>query len=291
MRRNTDTITLAVLALTVAATTACSSSNAGAEIVDDCQPIVSGVETTESGELTAAFQEYPPYISNAGGTVSGVDGEVVKRVASALCLDVNAKVTTPTAIIESVKNGSADLTLGNWYINEEPASLYELSDPIYADQMAVISPDGATGISELEGKTVGTVQGYLWVEDMQNALGSGNVRLYNSEDAVYQDVAAGRIDAGVTTFGGATQAGKTNQGDEEVEVLAPDQRIAASVGTPRTAALIHKGNTGLQEAVNVVVAEMHGDGSLEKALTDNGLPASAADVSAVTDTATPAATS
>ncbi|WP_432549094.1 substrate-binding periplasmic protein [Kineococcus arenarius] len=268
-----------------AALTACGGSSAGSTVPEDCQPIVTGVETTESGSLTAAFQEYPPYISNKGGTVSGADGEVLKRVAAALCLEVEAKVTSPTAVVESVKNGSADLTLGNWYINEERAGLFELSKPVYADQMAIISPDGVTAISQLEGGTVGTVQGYLWVEDMQAALGAGDVRLYNSEDAVYQDVAAGRIDAGVTTFGGATQAKETNSGDEQIEVMEPDERIAASVGTPRTAALIHKGNTGLREAVDAVIDEMHADGSLEKALTDNGLPASAADVSDVTDTA------
>jgi polar amino acid transport system substrate-binding protein len=178
-----------------------------------------------------------------------------------------------------VRTGKADITAGNVYINDERAELYEISEPVYSDKMALLTSDGASTIDALKGLQVGTPQGYLWVEDLQNALGTDNVKLYATEDAVYQDVRAGRIAAGVMTFGGAAQSLKANN-DEKLKVaeLESDERVAASVGAARTAALITKGNTKLQEATNTIIEQMREDGSLKKALEDNGLPGSAAEV-------------
>jgi len=276
MRRLIVIIMVAATALTLSA---CGgSSNAGEKVASDCKPIVNGVQTHTDGALTMAVAEYPPYVSLKGGTLSGVDGVLLTRVAKELCLKANASTQSFTAIIESVRNGSADLSAGNWYINEERGSQFELSKPVYQDKMAVLSASGTTSLADLAGKTVGTPQGYLWVKDLQAALGADKVKLYASEDAVYQDVAAGRIDAGITTFGGANQLVKANKSNLKVKVLEPDQRVQASVGAAQTAVLIHKGNTALQQAVNKVIEEMRADGSLKKALTDVGLPALAAEV-------------
>ena len=44
-----------------------------------------------------------------------------------------------------------------------------LTAPMYTDQMAFISKDGVKSMSELEGKKVGTVDGYLWVDDVRRS--------------------------------------------------------------------------------------------------------------------------
>lgn len=259
---------------------ACSAGTPTADAVSaDCTPIVADVTTINEGKLTIQVPEYPPYVSLKGGTLSGVDGVLLTEVAKKLCLTPDAKTASFTALYESVRTGKADMTAGNTYINDERAELYEVSNPVYSDKMALLTTDGASTIESLQGNAVGTPQGYLWVKDLQNALGAENVKLYASEDAVYQDVRAGRIAAGVMTFGGASQAVKANS-DTELKVveLEPDPRVQASVGAARTAALTPKGNTKLIEAVNLVIQQMHDDGSLKAALEEVGLPGSAADV-------------
>lgn len=279
MNRSTAAVIGFAALLSTATLTACGADAKQVAIADDCKPVVDGVETVSDGKLTMAVAEYPPYVSNAGGELSGVDGDLLTEVSKRLCLQPDVKTQSFTAIIESVKNGSADLTAGNWYINQERKQLFEVSDPVYADQMAVVSQDGVDTVSGLEGASVGTTQGYLWVEDLQAALGKDNVKLYQTEDAVYQDVKVGRIEAGVITYGGGAQLQKTYNDDaSQLEVLQPDERVQASVGTPESAVLIHQGNTKLLEAVNQVIADLHGDGTLAEILEDNGLPASAADV-------------
>ncbi|MFF0990813.1 substrate-binding periplasmic protein [Kocuria nitroreducens] len=269
----------ALLLTTVVPLAACGGGGTST-VAEDCEPIVADVQTAEEGKLTAAVQEYPPYVSMAGDELSGVDGVLIAEVAERLCLEPEVQVTSITAVVESVRNGSADLTAGNWYINEERGREFELSDPVYIDQMALLTADGATSLDQLEGKTVGTPQGYLWVEDLQSVLGS-QVKLYASEQAVYQDVRSGRTDAGVVTYGAAKHLVESNDDSElQVELMEPDERVEASVGQARTAVLVHKGRTQLRDAVNQVVEEMRADGSLEQALEEAGLPASAADVQA-----------
>jgi len=264
-----------VLALTAISLTGCGSSQDTAQIAKGCKPVVNGVHTTNSGKLTMAVAEYPPYISNANG-LSGVDGELLLHVAKALCLQPGVQTQSFTAIIESVKNGRADLTAGNWYINADREATFEVSQPVYADKMAIITKSGGDTIAGLQGKAVGTTQGYLWVADLQKALGKSNVHLYSTEDAAYQDVKVGRIAAGVITYGGGSHLlASNNDNTTKLQALKPDPRVQASVGSPQSAVLTHKGDTALLKAVNVVISKMKADGSLAQILKKNGLPASA----------------
>lgn len=258
-----------------------SSSQAASTGAAGCKPIVAGVKTVNPGKLTMAIAEYPPYVSMAGGSLSGVDGVVLKEVAKALCLQPDPQTMSFPAIIESVKSGRADLTAGNWYINAERASTFELSKPVYRDLMALLTKSGANNLNQIAGQKVGTTQGYLWVQDLQKTFGIGNVKLYATEDAVFQDVAVGRVQAGVMTYGAATQLLKANKNDTlKVEILQPDPRVQASVGVAQTAVLVQKGNTALRDAVDQVVGEMRASGALKKALEDSGLKSDAADVQA-----------
>lgn len=279
MRHTTIPIAAGMFAAGVLALAGCATAAEPASVPEDCTPIVEGVETISAGKLTAAVAEYPPYVSLAGGALSGVDGAVLSRVAEELCLVPNGQTQSFTAIIESVKSGSADLSAGNWYINDERKSQFEVSDPVYIDQMAIVSKEGFSTLGELAGSTVGTTQGYLWVADFQAALGTDKVSLYATEDATYQDVKNGRIQAGVFTFGAAQQLLEANNDTTlKIEAFEPDERIGASVDAAQTAVLIQPGNAKLLEAVNAVIAEMREDGSLTAALEENGLDPAAADV-------------
>ena len=278
MRKIKFTAVLFAAALPLAA---CGTASNDTTVASGCTPVVSGVETATKGKLTMAVAEYPPYVSMKGGSLSGVDGEVLKRVAKDLCLEPEAKTSSFTAIIESVKNGSVDLSAGNWYINQERGQQFAVSDPVYLDKMALLTSSGGDTIDGVAGGTVGTVQGYLWVADLQKALGADNVKLYATEDAVYQDVKTGRAGAGVMTYGAALQLVESN-GDSKLKVaeLQPDERVQASVGAAQTAVLVNKNKTALRDAVNQIVERMREDGSLKKALEDNGLPGTASDVKA-----------
>ncbi|MFV0434888.1 MAG: substrate-binding periplasmic protein [Leucobacter sp.] len=269
----------AALMLGLSALTACSSGTSQeSAVADDCTPIMEGVETVKPGKLTAAVAEYPPYVSQAGGEVTGVDGVIMQRIADELCLELNLEVQGWPAIYENTRNGAVDMAEGNIYLNKERLELYEVSVPVYRDEMFIVSKDGISSLEDMKGKKVGTVQGYLWVEDFQNALGKDNVQLYASEDAAYQDVANGRIEAAIMTSGGARQILEANNDTTLKNVkFESNDKIAASVEPPQSIVLAPKGNTEFIEAVNLVIEGMQEDGSLVKALTDNGFEETAAE--------------
>src|SRR5207253_2942694 len=110
---------------------ACGTTSSTSSVAATCTPVVANVKTETQGKLTAAVAEYPPYVSMKGGSLSGVDGEVIKRIAKDLCLDPDVKTQSFTAIIESVKNGTVDLSAGNWYINDDRKVQFAISDPVY----------------------------------------------------------------------------------------------------------------------------------------------------------------
>jgi polar amino acid transport system substrate-binding protein len=64
-------------------------------------------------------------------------------------------------------------------LRDAQLDLVNLPDPLYLDQMGIISAGGVTSVSEMEGKKVRTVDGYLWVNDLQKVLGD-SLRLYPS---------------------------------------------------------------------------------------------------------------
>lgn len=252
---------------------------AGSDSEQQCEPIVAGVETVNEGKLTAFVAEYPPYVYKDGDSVSGVDGELLKRVADALCLEADIQQTSFAAIIEGIKSGRADISAGDWTLNEERQQLFEVSLPVYEDKQGVISLDGYTTVEELVGKTVGTVSGYLIVPDMQTAFGKDNVRLYQSDVEGYQDLKAGRIDAFISGQGAlAFMLAQNNDTTTKNMAIEPDERIGATVNPSVAVALVAKGNTALQEAVNLVIEEFRSSGDLAAQLETDGVDPTSAEV-------------
>jgi polar amino acid transport system substrate-binding protein len=104
-----------------------------------------------------------------------------------------ALVMDPAATTQAVIAGKADLAVGSWNRTVKRTEVLGISAPIYLDPMGILSKDGIDTIEGMVGKKVGTVAGYLWVEEMQ-ALFGDNLSVYPDAVALAQDLAAGRID-------------------------------------------------------------------------------------------------
>lgn len=270
---------VAILGLCAIAVAGCSSgSGANGSTDPSCEPIAE-VETITPGKLTAFVAEYPPYIYADGDSVSGADGELIKRVADALCLEPDIQQTSFTAIIEGLKSGRADLSAGDWTLNEERQELFEVSNPVYEDKQGVISMEGYSTIEELIGKRVGTVSGYLIVPDLQEAFGADNVKLYQSDVEGYQDLKAGRIDAFISGQGAlAFMLRQNNDSTTQNLAIEPDDRVNATVNPSVSVVLIQKGNTALRDAVNEVLDEYRSSGDLAAQLESDGVDPTSADI-------------
>ncbi|EEF22794.1 conserved hypothetical protein, partial [Ricinus communis] len=86
-----------------------------------CKP-AHQVKTVVPGTITVTTLMLPPYdIPGGEGGFSGVEGDILKKVAEMECLKLDAKQVDVAAEIQYVVTGKADMTAGNWYATAERA--------------------------------------------------------------------------------------------------------------------------------------------------------------------------
>lgn len=259
----------AVLALT-------SVFCAGAALADECTAKYK-FPTVEDGFITIAAVTYAPYsYIDTDGSMKGVDGAIAEEIAKLGCLKVKAIPSDAASGIQSVIAGKADISSGDWYRTADRAKVVLLSSPLYLDQMAIYSKDGHTKFSEIEGGTVGSVQGNLWVNDLRAILGD-RLKLYPDSVAMQQDLMAGRVDAAVdgNSIGVVAQAQGGLQGIK-IKVIEPDTRIGASQEAGQGTFPINKKNEELLKSFDAAIKELHDNGKIGEILAANGLDPSAA---------------
>ena len=237
--------------------------------------------TIEAGTRTVAVPPYLPHsFVDDSGNMKGIDGDIAAEFAKRECLKVKAIAVDPAAAIQYVLSGQADITTGDWYRTAERAKVMSLSAPLYTDQMGIYSKEGFKNVSDLEGKQVGTVQGYLWVADLKAMLG-GSLKLYPNSVNMQQDLSSGRIDVAVDGYStGVVAAQKGALGEVKVNVAAPDERVKATKEAAQAAFPYSVNAKELGVALDAAIAEMHADGTIVTILKSYGLDGTAADTGA-----------
>lgn len=251
---------------------------ASAAAAQDCKP-AHDITTVEAGYLTVAAPTFPPFsIPKGESDVSGVDGEIVKEIAAKECLKIKVVPVEYATAIPFVLSGRADVAIGNYYRTDERQKVVNLSAPLYLDEMGIYSKDGVTTVAQLEGRNVGTVQGYLWVNELKSILGD-DLNLYNNYVALYQDLDAGRIDIAIdgVAVGTAAQQGGALK-DIQIKVAEKDERVQTSVYPAQAGLPLAKDNASLLVAADEIVADLHKSGRMVEILKEFGLSESAADV-------------
>lgn len=262
---------------TLLAATSCSSTGATSTVDADCEPIAE-VETLHEGKLTVLVAEHPPFVSKRGNELTGIEGELIKDIAEDLCLELDVTSTSFSAVIEGLQSGRADLSAGNWTVNDERRKLFEVSDGLYTSGMGIVTQDkGWSTVDDLKNKSLGTPQGYLWIDQLNDVYGADNVRQYQTDTAVLDDVKAGRIGAGLVSLAANTwRLSQDQYSSLTMSEMEPTEEIPYTQEPPISVALIAKGNTGLKDATNTAIKEYYDSGELGRALEEAGLDADTA---------------
>jgi polar amino acid transport system substrate-binding protein len=274
MKRISTTLSWTSLA---AAVFVCCTNTASAE----CVP-AHKFKTIVPGVLTISTMIYPPFdVPQNDGDFTGVEGDLLKKFADKECLKIKTESVSFAAAIQYITTGRADVSAGQWYRTGERLKAVGLTNPIYLDQLGIYSKEGFTKLTQLEGKQVGTVQGYSWVPDLQKVYGD-NLKLYPTPVAMAQDLEAGRLDVGLDSapLGLYEQQKKGAYKGLQIRVGEPDSRVGASVVPAQVGFAYTKSNTALGTALNDDIAEFHKDSTITKTLQSYGLDPKSADVGA-----------
>lgn len=276
---------LATAVVTAGLLTACSPGPAPAPSAA-CEP-KHQFPTLKKGVLTVSTYALPPFSIMRGqeltpdgvplgndGTLEGVDGDILAEIAANECLTLEVNSTAAAAVLSTVRAGGADVGAANWYRTVERAKILDLTDPIYTDQLAIVSADGTSDFSQLKGRRVATVLGYQYVADLRDYFGEGLV-LFNSPLTMFRELEKGNIDAAIDTVGvGAEFVRDTTL---KVEPAKPDEAITASLEPGQSAFLVQQGRAELLAALNANIKELRESGRLAEILKKYGLDPSAAE--------------
>lgn len=259
---------IAVLALSLSACGGAAESS----VSKGCQPETT-FKTISAGFLTVAAPEFPPFSSNKDGKLTGVDADIIKEFAAKNCLDIKVEPTSYAGTIPAVQSGRADVAIGCYYRTAARAEIVSLSDPVYTDEMGIVSESGVKDIKDLESMKVGTVDGYLWVPDMKKVMGA-NLTIYPSAVEMQADLKAGRIQAGIDGFGSAVQMYKDDV-KYKVAGASADPRVIASKEPAQIGFPMGKDNADMTKAVNTSIKSMKSSGKIADVVKTYGLPQSA----------------
>jgi polar amino acid transport system substrate-binding protein/cystine transport system substrate-binding protein len=157
----------------------------------------SDYNTIDPGVMKVAIEPYMPYTAVDNDKLVGLDSDILAAVAQKLGLKLEPKITDFTGMLASVQARRVDISIGGiaWSVARQKVGLF--TDPPYYSPPAIAVHGNTTypDIASLEGKTLGTVTGYVWVKGIQE-VPNATARTYPNANGVFEDLAAGRIDVG-----------------------------------------------------------------------------------------------
>ena len=153
-------------------------------------------ELVEANTFTVAFNGDMPGTSWVDGRLIGLDGEIMHMVADNLGLKVKPALMEWAGEIASVKARRVDVMHGMMGWNDQRIKVISISDPIYYGGANITQKKSTRyqSIKDLEGKTIATIQGFGWIDQLKQIKGA-ELKLYDTSDAAIRDLLAGRIEA------------------------------------------------------------------------------------------------
>jgi arginine/ornithine transport system substrate-binding protein len=142
---------------------------------------------------------YPPFSEmNADGKVIGFDIDIANALCAQMGKSCEMVQSEWDGIIPALLEHKCDAIIASMSITEERKQRVDFSGKYYntparfaarADAGLTDSPDG------LKGKTVGLQRGTIFQDFMEGAMPDVELKLYGTQDEVYLDLTAGRVDA------------------------------------------------------------------------------------------------
>lgn len=161
---------------------------------------VAGAQAIAGDKIRIATEgAYAPFnMKNEQGELIGFDVDIAK----ALCAEMKADCTIVEqdwdGMIPALKGRKFDAIIASMSITEERLQAIDFTDPYYTNALAFVAAQGkefATDKASLKGKTLGAQRATIAGQYLEDELGNVvTVKLYDTQDNAYLDLATGRLD-------------------------------------------------------------------------------------------------
>jgi polar amino acid transport system substrate-binding protein len=164
----------------------------------------------KAGEVTVAISTgNMPYNGLKDGKLTGLDGELFAKAAADLGLKVVPVEVDFTGLLAGVQSRRYDIGIGDVAWRKARADKGLFTDPpFYSPAVAAEKPGlHATTIASLSGLNLGTQDSFFFIDGLKKIPGA-KLHTYPSQQALFADLDAGRIDAAFLDPLGMVQAHK-----------------------------------------------------------------------------------
>jgi polar amino acid transport system substrate-binding protein len=160
---------------------------------------IAGVANAETIRI-ATEGAYPPFnMKNTKGELIGFDIDIARALCDQLKADCEIVAQDWDGIIPGLMAKKYDAIIASMSITDERKRKVDFSDPYYSNYLRFIAKDGSTlEISEagLKGKKLGAQRATISAQHLEdNYRKSAMVKVYDTQDATFLDLKAGRLDA------------------------------------------------------------------------------------------------
>ena len=143
---------------------------------------------------------YPPFnMKNASGELTGFDIDIARALCEEMKADCEIVAQDWDGIIPGLLAKKYDAIIASMSITEERKRKVAFSDPYYSNYLRFIAEKGSGLKVEgggLKGKNLGAQRATISAQHLEdNFRKSASVKVYDTQEAAFLDLKAGRLDA------------------------------------------------------------------------------------------------
>lgn len=192
---------------------------------------------------------YPPFnFMNSSNIPQGFDVDI----ARALCAEMKADCVIVTqdwdGIIPALLLKKYDAIIASMSITPERAKRVDFSDYYYTNGLRYVAPKGSSfSPSNLSGKSIGAQRATIAGQYLEDNVSNASIKLYDTQENLYLDAAAGRVDGFLSDVLPAYDWLQTDAGkgyEFKGDTFAKDDKIG--IATRKGSPLIKEFNAALK---------------------------------------------
>lgn len=217
---------------------------------------------------------YPPFSwKEADGTLMGFDIDIAMALCEKMGRDCELVEQDWDGIIPALMAKKYDAIVASMSITEERKKRVDFTNKYYHEPAKFVAAKGAgldITAEGLAGKAVGVQRGTIHQCYMEKMFPDTELRLYGTQEEVFLDLAAERIDAQISSSIQSEEGFLNTDAGKDFEFAGGDQFDLECHGEGAGIA-VRKGEDDLRESFNAAIKEIRDDGTY-KAINEKYFP-------------------
>ena len=228
-----------------------------------------GLAPVKAGEMLRIGVEgaYPPFSwKEADGTLKGFDIEIALALCEKLGRECELVEQDWDGIIPALLAKKYDAIIASMSITQERKKRVDFSGKYYNTPNSFVAPKGSgldISAAGLSGKAVGVQRGTTHQCFMEKIYPDADLRLYGTQEEVFLDLAAGRLDLQISDTIQAEEGFLNTDAGMDFEVVGPEQFDLECHGEGAGIA-VRKGEEELRDSFTAAIDAIRADGTYKK---------------------------